>query len=400
MNNFDNFLKNKNNNFLENKKVSDENDDVSTYTLHRNKKQYDDDLNLSNLYQDDFEDDYITQNNKENKRKQKVKVILSDDKSESLDKQLQNQNKATNIATSGSVFLELINSKATRKELPKKQNEKFESESLSNVENNSDITTTKNFDKKKVHDKLKFKEFENKPKSLDDYFDYEDAAQSNDYFDNKQKKSNNKENDHKKQTRQKKQNLFRNNFDLTKDYSKEVSTLKSKIDSILHVAGENGVSAHDLQRACEIDREHLKIVLNELKKQYDAEDSGIILVEFGDKFKVLTTNKNKTIVSRFVTTTQKNPLSQSVLETLAIIAYNKTASRSFIEKIRDKDPKAAIDTLLKHGLIKQAGFAKGPGRAILYTVTQTFFDKFGIQDLSDLPKLNKDIPVVEVEETE
>lgn len=47
-----------------------------------------------------------------------------------------------------------------------------------------------------------------------------------------------------------------------------------------------------------------------------------------------------------------------------------------IQAIRDKDPKPAIDSLLKLGLINEVGHAKTPGHPILYTVTQKFYDLF------------------------
>lgn len=75
------------------------------------------------------------------------------------------------------------------------------------------------------------------------------------------------------------------------------------------------------------------------QKDYDQQESGVLLVQFGDKFKIITQSKNKEALGRFVAFPQKNPLNQRLLETLSIIAYNQPTTRRFIESIRDKDPK-------------------------------------------------------------
>ncbi len=86
----------------------------------------------------------------------------------------------------------------------------------------------------------------------------------------------------------------------------------------------------------------------------------------------------------------KKKLSQSALETLAIIAYRQPITKLEIEQIRGVNCDYTIQKLLDKDLISISGKAEGPGRPILYALSQYFLDYFGINSVLDLPHL-KDI---------
>jgi len=94
---------------------------------------------------------------------------------------------------------------------------------------------------------------------------------------------------------------------------------------------------------------------------------------------------------------QKKKLSRSSLETLSIIAYNPDITRSEIEQIRGVASDYSVDKLLEKELIEISGKKDAPGNPIMYKVSQSFLDYFGINSIDDLPKL-KDI-VAEEENT-
>jgi segregation and condensation protein B len=82
----------------------------------------------------------------------------------------------------------------------------------------------------------------------------------------------------------------------------------------------------------------------------------------------------------------KRKLSQSALETLAVIAYKQPVTKPEIEAIRGVGADYVISTLLERGLITIVGRAATPGRPLLYGTTEEFLKHFGINDLADLPK--------------
>lgn len=78
------------------------------------------------------------------------------------------------------------------------------------------------------------------------------------------------------------------------------------------------------------------------------------------------------------------------METLSIIAYKQPVTKVEIEEIRGVNSDYSIQRLLEKDLIKIMGKAHSPGRPILYGVSDSFMDYFGLNSLADLPKL-KDI---------
>lgn len=78
-------------------------------------------------------------------------------------------------------------------------------------------------------------------------------------------------------------------------------------------------------------------------------------------------------------------LTQSALETLAIVAYRQPVTRAEIETIRGVSVESPVNRLLERDLIKITGRADLPGRPIQYGTTDTFFDFIGVRSLDELP---------------
>jgi len=85
-------------------------------------------------------------------------------------------------------------------------------------------------------------------------------------------------------------------------------------------------------------------------------------------------------------------LSQSALETLAIIAYRQPVIRPEIEQIRGVDSGWVVRTLMEKGLVKMMGRKDLPGRPMIYGTTKAFLELFGLNALTDLPNLKEVAP--------
>ena len=88
-------------------------------------------------------------------------------------------------------------------------------------------------------------------------------------------------------------------------------------------------------------------------------------------------------------------LSQAALETLSIISYKQPISKPDIESIRGVDCSGVLKTLLTKLLIKIKGRDDSPGRPLLYATTNEFLQVFGLNRLSDLPKLKEVSEILE-----
>ncbi len=170
------------------------------------------------------------------------------------------------------------------------------------------------------------------------------------------------------------------------DFDKDA--IMSIIESALYISGNEGISVPDMKRITGLPAELVRKVLKEMMKYYDHEHSrGIVIRNFGERFKFFTKPCNKEALGQLVNVKLKNPLTAKVMETLAIIAYNQPCTKSKIENIREKDPTGTIQKLVELGLIVGVGRADTPGRPFLYAVSQKFYDIFGIESINELPKI-------------
>jgi segregation and condensation protein B len=133
-------------------------------------------------------------------------------------------------------------------------------------------------------------------------------------------------------------------------------------------------------------KEEVVAALAELGRQY-AKSGGLQLVEVAGGYQIVTRPELHEWVRRLFheRTTQK--LSVQALETLAVIAYKQPITAMEITEIRGVNTTGVVGTLLERGLVKIAGRKQVVGRPFLYSTTREFLDRFGLKDLTDLPKV-------------
>ena len=112
-------------------------------------------------------------------------------------------------------------------------------------------------------------------------------------------------------------------------------------------------------------------------------------------FQLATNSDYDVWIRRLLKKSNKLTLSSAALDTLAIVAYKQPIGRYDIEAIRGVDSSGVIKTLLSRNLIKINGRGDGPGRPLLYSTTKTFLEQFGINRLSDMPKLKEVSELIE-----
>lgn len=159
-----------------------------------------------------------------------------------------------------------------------------------------------------------------------------------------------------------------------------------RIEAILFVAGE-AVSIKDLARALESSVDETEDAIKQLKDQYDFEQRGFTLKQFGSKVQLGTRSLYAQDVVRLLQPVQRQSLSQAAMETLAIIAYRQPVTRAEIEAVRGVKCDYSIQSLSIKGLITEVGRKETLGRPILFGTTDEFLSHFGIQSLDELPPL-------------
>ena len=145
------------------------------------------------------------------------------------------------------------------------------------------------------------------------------------------------------------------------------------------------------------DTPDLAALIERLQKKYNKNGNAFEILSVAGGYQIRTRSEYDFFVRRLIAKTGQFYLSQAALETLSIIAYKQPISRLNIESIRGVDCAGVIKTLLKKSLIKISGRDDSPGRPLIYKTTDTFLKSFGLNKLSDLPKLKEITELIENE---
>ena len=137
-----------------------------------------------------------------------------------------------------------------------------------------------------------------------------------------------------------------------------------------------------------------KKILAKMKEQYEQDERGISLIELDGSVQLCTKNDLYEYLIKIAKVPRKLTLTDTLLETLSIVAYKQPVTRLEIERVRGVSCDHAVNRLVEYDLIKEVGRLDAPGRPLLFGTTEQFLRSFGLKSLEELPELNP----VQVEE--
>jgi segregation and condensation protein B len=164
--------------------------------------------------------------------------------------------------------------------------------------------------------------------------------------------------------------------------------LMAAIEAILFTMGES-VDIAAMAKALNRSNKEINCAIDSLTEKYSAEDSGIMIQRFDEAVQMSTRPDQYQNLIRIAKVPKKITLSDSVIETLSIIAYKQPITKAEVEEIRGVSSDYALNKLLDYDLVKELGRKDAPGRPILFGTTEQFLRSFGVRNLSELPALNK-----------
>ena len=165
--------------------------------------------------------------------------------------------------------------------------------------------------------------------------------------------------------------------------------IEAIVEGLLYVVGEDGVKVEQIALAINKSVEDTKTIIENIQRKYASELYGIELVGYGSVYKFITKKDVYPYAQELFGVTKPSALSQSALETLAIIAYKQPITRVEIEELRGVNAEMMLRKLQARNLIREVGRSDAPGRPILYEVTEEFMDSFKLYTLNELPDLPK-----------
>ena len=143
----------------------------------------------------------------------------------------------------------------------------------------------------------------------------------------------------------------------------------------------------------EVGADTLRTLLDQLRGEW--EGRGVVLVPLAGGWRFQSAPDIARYIERLHP--ERPPkYSRAVLETLAIIAYRQPVTRGDIEEIRGVTVSTQIiKSLEDRGWIEVIGTKDVVGRPSLFATTRQFLDDLGLLNLSALPSLEGELPVVD-----
>ena len=158
------------------------------------------------------------------------------------------------------------------------------------------------------------------------------------------------------------------------------------VEAVLFTMGQS-VEVGRLAAAMGQDEDCARKAALRLKKRYDEERKGLQILELENTFQMCTRAEYYPHLIRVAAAPKRQVLTDVVLETLSIIAYQQPITKLEIEKIRGVKSDHAVNKLVEYNLVCEVGRLDAPGRPMLFATTEEFLRRFGIGTTEDLPGL-------------
>ena len=176
------------------------------------------------------------------------------------------------------------------------------------------------------------------------------------------------------------------------------SEIKKIIEALLFASPEP-LTQTKINSVFDPDTPDLKEYVITLNKQYEMEDHAFHISKIAGGYQLVSLPEYEHFLRKLFQKTARLTLSPAATDTLAIIAYKQPIGRYAIEAIRGVDSSGVLKTLLNRNLIMIKGRDSSPGRPLLYKTTQNFLEYFGLNRLSDMPKLKEIAELIEADQS-
>ncbi len=162
--------------------------------------------------------------------------------------------------------------------------------------------------------------------------------------------------------------------------------LTAAVEAVLFAAGES-VPLARLSLILGAEEEEIARTVAWLSDLYESEGRGIRVLRLDDKVQMCSAPEHAGVISACLEQRKPPMLSQSALETLAVVAYFQPVTRAYIEQVRGVDSSYSVSVLTERGLIEECGRLEAPGRPAVFRTTDAFLRTMGVTRLSELPVL-------------
>ena len=164
-------------------------------------------------------------------------------------------------------------------------------------------------------------------------------------------------------------------------------TIVDQLEALLFVS-EAPAKLNDLARTLAVAEGQVEQGLEILGERLES-TGALKLVKIAGGYQLATKAEFADLVGVYMKP-QKQRLSRSIMEVLAIIAYKQPITNGEIEVIRGVQSDYGLRVLQERNLICEVGRKATPGRPMLFGTTQQFLHQFNLDGLTQLPQLDVD----------
>ncbi len=168
----------------------------------------------------------------------------------------------------------------------------------------------------------------------------------------------------------------------------KIDNPKAVIEAILFSMGDS-VEIKKIAEIIDMSADDTLMLVREMKEELDDDvNRGVTIMELEDSVQMCSKSNMYDHLIKIATAPKNYHLTDTVLETLAIVAYKQPVTRLEIEKIRGVSCDHAVNRLLELNLIMELGRLDAPGRPLLFGTTEQFLRSFGVKSLDELPNIS------------
>ncbi|MEG1523618.1 MAG: SMC-Scp complex subunit ScpB [Clostridia bacterium] len=156
------------------------------------------------------------------------------------------------------------------------------------------------------------------------------------------------------------------------------------IECVLFVAGDP-VPVTALARVLNCSVKQTQGILADMEAFYRDQQRGIQLLVTSETVQFVSNRTYYAAVEQLLQPEETKNVSQSLLETLSVIAYRQPVTRADVERVRGVRCDYAVTQLVKLGLIGEVGRKDAVGHPVLFGTTDRFLRQFGIHSVEEMP---------------
>lgn len=163
------------------------------------------------------------------------------------------------------------------------------------------------------------------------------------------------------------------------------------VDSVMALlfVADAPVEAGTLARSLGLAEGQVEQALEVLQKRL-RESGPLQVVQLAGGWQLCTKSEYAESVAAFLKP-QRQRLSRSLMEVLAVVAYNQPITMAEIDQARGVQSDYSVRQLVERRLVQEVGRKQAPGRPVLFGTTQQFLHQFNLNDLGELPKLSVEL---------